>query len=42
MTAVKPEARVGVGSVWIWGDNAFKQQADGTTEPGCCRPNWTV
>ena len=33
MTAVKPETRVGIGSVWIWGDNAFKQQADGTTEP---------
>lgn len=33
MTAVQPEARVGTGNVWIWGDNAFKQQCDGTTEP---------
>ncbi|HEX3784195.1 MAG TPA: hypothetical protein VHX38_31440 [Pseudonocardiaceae bacterium] len=32
MTAVKAEARIGTGSVWIWGDNAFKQQCDGTTD----------
>lgn len=33
MTAVGSQARVQTGSVWIWGDNAFRQQCDGSTEP---------
>lgn len=33
MTSVKSSTRVGTGDVWIWGDNAFSQQCDGTTEP---------
>jgi alpha-tubulin suppressor-like RCC1 family protein len=32
MTAVEPGTRIGTGNVWIWGDNAFSQQCDGTTE----------
>lgn len=31
MTAVEPRTHVGTGNVWIWGDNAFSQQTDGTT-----------
>lgn len=33
MTVVNTESGVLTGSVWIWGDNAFRQQCDGTTEP---------
>jgi alpha-tubulin suppressor-like RCC1 family protein len=33
MTVVKSEALIDTGSVWIWGDNGFGQQCDGTNNP---------
>jgi alpha-tubulin suppressor-like RCC1 family protein len=33
MTVVQPDAPNGTGTVFIWGDNGFGQQCDGTNDP---------